>query len=353
MATSRKSGARAKAKAKPRARAVAKTAARKPAASSKKRPPHKASRPAKPAAKARPRGAKVVARAPARPAARPAAVKAAAVKAAAVKAAAVKAAAVKAAAVKAAAVKAAAVKAAAVKGAPAKTVSMKTPPVKPGTGPMPPAMKSIGKDGKPLAAGGKKAASAAAGTASKKPKRPVVPEVVRPLGVLPPESIAKTRERPVVRTTPPRPAPAAPARPQTAPQGVQPLTEQDRKYFEEKLLAERAKLMREMGHIENNVLKVNQRESSGDLSGYSFHMADAGTDAYEREKAFLFASSEGRTLLEINEALRRLYGGTFGICETSGKPISRARLEAIPWARYTLEVQEQLEKEERSRRSTP
>lgn len=131
------------------------------------------------------------------------------------------------------------------------------------------------------------------------------------------------------------------------------MTEDDLKYFEQRLLQERAKLMREMGHLENTVLKVNQRDSSGDLSGYSFHMADAGTDAYEREKAFLFASSEGRQLLEINEALRRLYGGRFGICEISGKPIARARLEALPWARYTLEVQEQLEKEERSRRSTP
>lgn len=125
------------------------------------------------------------------------------------------------------------------------------------------------------------------------------------------------------------------------------------KHFEQRLLGERAKLMREMGHLENTVLKVNQRDSSGDLSGYSFHMADAGTDAYEREKAFLFASSEGRTLLEINEALRRVYAGTYGVCEISGKPISRARLEALPWARYTLEVQESLEKEERSRRGNP
>ena len=131
------------------------------------------------------------------------------------------------------------------------------------------------------------------------------------------------------------------------------MTEDDLKYFEQRLLTERSKLMREMGHLENTVLKINQRDSSGDLSGYSFHMADAGTDAYEREKAFLFASSEGRQLLEINEALRRLYGGRFGVCEISGNPIARARLEALPWARYTLEVQEQLEKEERSRRSTP
>lgn len=335
MATSRKSGVRAKAKAKaakakakakaakPRVRPVAKTAARKPPASSKKRLPSKpSSRPTaksgmRPAAKA---AVKVVAKSSAGPAVKPFAAKPVAAKVAAAKVVA------------------------------AKVMPVKAVAGKPGAKPL---AKAVGKDGKTAAPGAKKGASAATGSGSKKSRRPAVPEVVRPLGVLPPESIARTRERSPSRATPPRPAPAAPARPQTAPQGVQPLTEQDRKYFEERLLAERAKLMREMGHLENTVLKVSPRDSSGDLSGYSFHMADAGTDAYEREKAFLFASSEGRTLLEINEALRRLYGGTFGICETSGKPISRARLEAIPWARYTLEVQEQLEKEERSRRSTP
>jgi len=204
-----------------------------------------------------------------------------------------------------------------------------------------------GKPAKPVAPKGKVAPG-------KKGARPAVPETVRPLGVLPPESMARPRDRAPARPLiAPRPAASAPVRPHAQPQGDQPLTEDDLKYFEQRLLQERAKLMREMGHLENTVLKVNQRDSSGDLSGYSFHMADAGTDAYEREKAFLFASSEGRQLLEINEALRRLYGGRFGICEISGKPIARARLEALPWARYTLEVQEQLEKEERSRRSTP
>jgi DnaK suppressor protein len=201
---------------------------------------------------------------------------------------------------------------------------------------------------------GKVPAKGAAGKTGGKKGAVRASETVRPLGVLPPESIARTKDRPAARALPShRPAPAAPARPSAPPQGDRPLTEEDMKHFEQRLLGERAKLMREMGHLENTVLKVNQRDSSGDLSGYSFHMADAGTDAYEREKAFLFASSEGRTLLEINEALRRVYAGTYGVCEISGKPISRARLEALPWARYTLEVQESLEKEERSRRGNP
>lgn len=180
------------------------------------------------------------------------------------------------------------------------------------------------------------------------------PAEVRPLGVLPPESIAKPRH------APPRPA-VAPARPaaSAAPKAVPPrkgderLSPDDLKHFETRLLAERVRIMREMGHLESTILKVNPRDSAGELSGYSFHMADAGTDSMEREKAFDIASKEGRLLMEIDDALRRLYGGTYGICEASGKPISRARLEALPWARLSLEEQEKLEKEQRAGRLAP
>jgi len=113
------------------------------------------------------------------------------------------------------------------------------------------------------------------------------------------------------------------------------------------LLEERRKILKEMGHLETTVLTVNQGDSSGDLSGYSFHMADAGTDAMEREKAFLFASSEGRALMEINAALRRLYRGEYGVCESCGQPIARGRLEVMPHARLCVSCKE---KEERAQR---
>jgi len=178
---------------------------------------------------------------------------------------------------------------------------------------------------------------------------------VRPLGVLPPEAMAKPRFAPprlapVKRTPAPASRVATPSRPAPAKKGDDRLTPDDYKYFEQRLLAERAKIMREMGHLESTVLKVNPRDSAGELSGYSFHMADAGTDSMEREKAFDIASKEGRLLMEIDDALRRLYNGAFGICEISGKPIVRARLEALPWARLSIEEQEKLEKEQRAGR---
>jgi len=125
------------------------------------------------------------------------------------------------------------------------------------------------------------------------------------------------------------------------------VTENDLKEFEDRLLNERRRILKEMGHLETTVLKVNQRDSSGDLSGYSFHMADAGTDAMEREKAFLFASAEGRVLLEIDDALRRLYRGEYGVCESCGNPIARARLEVMPHARLCIACKEKEEKEQR------
>jgi len=108
------------------------------------------------------------------------------------------------------------------------------------------------------------------------------------------------------------------------------------KKFEEKLLEEREKVLRQLGVFGQNYANT-LKESSGDLSSYSFHMADMGTDAMEREKAFLFASQEGRLLYHIDEALRRLYKvKKYGFCELCSKKIQRKRLEALPHARLCI-----------------
>jgi RNA polymerase-binding transcription factor DksA len=190
----------------------------------------------------------------------------------------------------------------------------------------------------------------AAGRSKSKVATP--PPPVRPLGVLPPESRAKGPERhaaPVAAPARPvAPARKSEARPESA--GAQPLTSKDLKHFEELLKVELQKIRKEMGHLETTVLKVNPRDSSGDLSGYSFHMADAGTDAMEREKAFLYASVEGRKEREIVEALQRIFDGTYGVCENCGQPIVRARLEAVPYVRLCVSCKQ---KEEQASRSQP
>jgi len=142
----------------------------------------------------------------------------------------------------------------------------------------------------------------------------------------------------------PKPAPAAAPKPAPAAAPVNKVAKKDHKHFEARLLEERARLVKELGYLEQNVLKQNQRDSSGDLSGYSFHMADLGTDAMEREKAFLFASAEGRAIYDVDEALRRLYGGNYGTCESCGQPIARERLEVVPHARLCVRCKEREEK---------
>ena len=105
-------------------------------------------------------------------------------------------------------------------------------------------------------------------------------------------------------------------------------------HLEKRLLEERARVMKELGYYDES-FTTSLQGADGDLSSYSFHMADQGTDAMEREKQFLFASQEGRYLWHVNEALRRLYGNpdNFGKCHNCGQDIAFDRLDALPHAR--------------------
>lgn len=119
-------------------------------------------------------------------------------------------------------------------------------------------------------------------------------------------------------------------------------------HLEQRLRDERARVMKELGYYDesfNNTLQA----SDGDLSSYSFHMADQGTDTMEREKQFLFASQEGRYLWHVNQALRRLYGepDSFGKCQQCGQEISLERLDALPHARLCITCKEKEEDEKR------
>jgi RNA polymerase-binding protein DksA len=135
-----------------------------------------------------------------------------------------------------------------------------------------------------------------------------------------------------------------PAPPVAAPPPAARVTKAELKHLEGRLLEERNRLVKELGYLEANVLNQNQRDASGDLSGYSFHMADLGTDAMEREKAFLFASAEGRALYDVDSALRRLYNDDYGMCESCGLPIAAERLEVVPHARLCIRCKEREEK---------
>jgi DnaK suppressor protein len=86
-------------------------------------------------------------------------------------------------------------------------------------------------------------------------------------------------------------------------------------------------------------------ESAQEMAGYSLHMADSGTDNFDRDFALSLLSADQDAVYEIEEALKRIEKNTYGICELTGKPIPRTRLEAIPWTRFTVQAQAQLERE--------
>jgi DnaK suppressor protein len=123
-----------------------------------------------------------------------------------------------------------------------------------------------------------------------------------------------------------------------------PMTKKNIAHFEKRLLEERKRVLKELGH-HGETFGASQTEQDGDISSYSFHMADQGTDAMEREKAFLFASQEGRFLWHIDEALRRLYRSpeTFGKCHNCGEDIAFERLDALPHARFCISCKQREE----------
>lgn len=108
------------------------------------------------------------------------------------------------------------------------------------------------------------------------------------------------------------------------------LSKKDLAYFEKLVKEKRKKIMDSLDYYRSTVVDSNTKEASGDSSAYSYHMADQGTDAMEREKAFLFASRDEKYLKQLDDALLRISNGTYGICRSCGNLIGKERLEAVP-----------------------
>ncbi len=118
------------------------------------------------------------------------------------------------------------------------------------------------------------------------------------------------------------------------------LTKKEIENFKEQLLEKRNEILGDVLDIEDSSLKKEKTE----LSVMPIHMADAGSDNYDLDNSLGLMEGERKLLVEINDALERIEEGTYGICEGSGKPIPKARLEAIPWARYSVQYAEKIEK---------
>ncbi len=115
-------------------------------------------------------------------------------------------------------------------------------------------------------------------------------------------------------------------------------------HFQERLLEERARTLRDLG-VATETLNATQQAQDGGTSKYRFHMADHGTDTQEQEKAVLLASKEGRLLMQIDEALRHLYRSpeTFGKCSRCEQLIDYERLDTLPHTRLCITCKQRVE----------
>lgn len=118
----------------------------------------------------------------------------------------------------------------------------------------------------------------------------------------------------------------------------------DMKKFEDLLRARRKEVLTELSELEEVYLGKNRRETSGDVSGYSTHPADMGSDEAIRDAAFSRGEAGGRAVEEIDDALDRIKNDEYGRCENCGEAIPEARLEVIPEARFCIKCQEEVER---------
>lgn len=122
------------------------------------------------------------------------------------------------------------------------------------------------------------------------------------------------------------------------------MEKKDLENFKALLEQQRAKIADGLSHIQKDNLNRSQKDASGDLSGYSFHMADQATDNFDRDFSLDLASSGQDLLNAIDEALEKIKEGTYGLCENCEKPISAKRLKAVPYAKLCIKCKEQEEK---------
>jgi RNA polymerase-binding protein DksA len=115
------------------------------------------------------------------------------------------------------------------------------------------------------------------------------------------------------------------------------LNKKDLDLFRELLLAKRAQLVGDVSTLQSQALSANRQDAAGDLSSMPIHMADLGSDNYEKEFTLGLIESERTLLREIDAALARIEDGTYGVCEATGRPIGKARLKAQPWVKYCYE----------------
>jgi RNA polymerase-binding protein DksA len=125
------------------------------------------------------------------------------------------------------------------------------------------------------------------------------------------------------------------------------LTKKQLQYFKDKLLAEKQKVLEEMGELQQDNLKQSISDAAGENSRYSYHLGDVASLSYGREFSMGLAERQQKYLEQIDAALARVEDGTYGICKVTGEPIDVERLEEVLVAKYSVKGKEILERQKR------
>lgn len=117
---------------------------------------------------------------------------------------------------------------------------------------------------------------------------------------------------------------------------ISPYTDEELEYFRGIILKKLEDAQNELESLQNSLRE--SMENATDESAYSFHMADAGTDAQEREKTYMLFNRTKKFIRYLNDALKRIDNKTYGVCKVTGKKISKGRLEAVPHTQLSIEA---------------
>jgi RNA polymerase-binding protein DksA len=114
--------------------------------------------------------------------------------------------------------------------------------------------------------------------------------------------------------------------------------------FKNLLLKIKDEILDDIKHISDDTLKKSQKDAAGDISGYTYHMADVATDTYDREFSLGLASKDRQFIYELDDAMKKIEDGIYGFCESCKALIAKTRLKAVPYARLCVKCQEKKEK---------
>jgi RNA polymerase-binding protein DksA len=117
---------------------------------------------------------------------------------------------------------------------------------------------------------------------------------------------------------------------------ITPYTDEELEYFRDIILKKHEEAVQELDSLQSSLRE--SMENASDESAYSFHMADAGTDAQEREKTYMLFNRTKKFVRYLDDALKRIDNKTYGVCKVTGKKISKGRLEAVPHTQLSIEA---------------